>query len=66
MSLIRVTVVNHLEKSRLTIRELLEAAYFKKYGKPIPGKYLEEQAFKWERGQDDINYLYDFMFATAT
>jgi len=61
MSILRIAVDNHLSHARLTIRELLAAAYFKKYQKPMPSDSLNEDVRKWESGMHNIPYLYDFM-----
>lgn len=61
MSILRLAVINHLQRERQSIRELLEAAYFRKYGKPAPVKMLDEDVRRWEAGQNDIGYLYDLM-----
>lgn len=60
MSIIRIAVEAQLSKSRLTIRELLSSAYFKRYGKPIPERALDEDESRWNRGENNIAYLYDF------
>jgi hypothetical protein len=65
MSIIRIAVKNHLELSRLTIRDLLNAAYFKRYGKPMPPESLAEDVAKWEAGVNNIPYLYDFILGTS-
>lgn len=64
MSIIRIAVVNHLSRNRQTIRELLEAAYFRRYGKPAPTAMLDEDVRRWDSGQNNIPYLYDFMLNT--
>jgi hypothetical protein len=64
MSLIRMAVEARLSKSTLTIRELLQAAYFKRYGKPMPLKSLNEDVAKWEAGVNNIPYLYDFILGS--
>ncbi len=61
MSIIRIAVEAQLSKSRLTIRELLSSAYFKRYGKPIPERALAEDVTRWDRGENNIPYLYDFI-----
>ena len=61
MSLIRIAVEAQLSKSRLTIRDLLNSAYFKRYGKPMPPESLNEDVAKWEKGVNNIPYLYDFI-----
>lgn len=61
MSIIRVAVQEHLKKNRQTIRELLEAAYYHRFEKPVPQVTLDEDVRKWEAGQNDNPYLYDFM-----
>lgn len=65
MSILRIAVEAHLKKSRLTIRDLFNAAYFKKYGKPMPEASLEEDIEKWLAGINNIPYLYDFMLQTC-
>lgn len=66
MSILRIAVDNHLAHSRLTIRELLAAAYFKKYQKPMPPDSLAEDVRKWEAGTHNIPYLYDFILGVCT
>ncbi len=61
MSIIRIAVENHLKKSHLTIRELLESAYFRRYGKILPQATLDEDVRKWENGVNNIPYLFDFI-----
>lgn len=61
MSILKIAVDNHLKQSRLTIRELLEAAYYKRYSKPMPADSLSEDVRKWEKGIHNIPYLYDFI-----
>jgi len=65
MSIIRVAVETHLDKSRLTIRELLEAAYYRRYGKPMPIASLDEDVRRWEAGENNIPYLYDMVIGTC-
>lgn len=61
MSIIRLAVQAHLGQSHLTIRELLAAAYYKRYEKPMPENSLDEDVKKWEAGCNDIPYLYDIL-----
>lgn len=61
MSIVRIAVINHLKKNRQTIRELLAAAYYRRFQKPIGQKTLDEDVARWERGENDIPYLYDMM-----
>lgn len=64
MSIIRLAVETHARKSGQTIREILAAAYFKKYGKQMPEQALMEDVRRWEHGECNINYLYDFIMDT--
>lgn len=66
MSIIRIAVKNHLEHQRMTVRELLEAAYYRRYGKPIPQATLDEDVRRWEAGENNIHYLFDFMLQTCS
>jgi hypothetical protein len=61
VSILKIAVDNHLKQSKLTIRELLEAAYYKRYSKPMPADSLSEDVKKWESGIHTIPYLYDFI-----
>lgn len=61
MSILRIAVNEHLRRERMTIRELLEAAYFRRYEKPAPQKAIDTDVSKWEAGQNDIPYLYDLI-----
>lgn len=61
MSIVRVAVLNHLRQNRQTIRELLEAAYYKRFGKPVPQVTLDQDVMRWEAGENNIPYLYDLM-----
>lgn len=65
MSLIRIAVEAQLSKSRLTIKDLLSSAYFKRYGKPMPQASLDEDVKKWEMGVNNIPYLYDFILGSV-
>lgn len=64
MSILRIAVENHLRQSRMTIRQLISAAYYKKHSKEMPPKALDEDARKWESGCNDIPILYDLIFQT--
>lgn len=66
MSIIRIAVETHLAKSRLSLRELLETAYYKRYEKPMPIRTLDEDVRRWEAGENNIPYLYDLIFQTTT
>lgn len=65
MSIIRIAVETHLAKSRLSLRELLETAYYKRYGKPMPTQSLDDDVRRWESGENNITYLYDFVLQTC-
>lgn len=65
MSILRMAVENHLRHNRLTVRELLEAAYWKRYEKPIPQGLLDEDVRNWEKGVNNVPYLYDFILGTC-
>ena len=64
MSIIRITVESRLANSSLTIRDLLNSAYFRRYGKPMPERSLAEDVSRWESGENNIHYLYDFVMNT--
>ena len=61
MSILRIAVEAHGFKSRLSIREILAAAYMKKYGKPMPESALSEDVNRWKNGEHNLPYLYDFI-----
>lgn len=65
MSLIRLAVEARLAE-RGNIRDLLRAAYMRRYGKDMPPDSLEEDAKRWESGENNISYLYDFLMLTVT
>lgn len=65
MSIIRLAVEAHSRKSGLGIREILATAYFKKYGKPMPETALMEDVRRWNHGECNISYLYDFVMKTC-
>jgi hypothetical protein len=64
MSIIRMAVEARLS-AKVTIRQLLQSAYFKRYGKPMPPDSLDEDVKKWEAGVNNIPYLYDFVLGAA-
>lgn len=64
MSIIRLAVETQARKSGQTIREILAAAYFKKYKKPMPENTLMEDVRRWNHGECNIPYLYDFIMGT--
>lgn len=61
MSIVRLAVENHLRINRQTIRQLLAAAFYKKYQKPIPTNTLDEDERRWNAGENNILYLYEMM-----
>lgn len=61
MSILRIAVDEHLRHNRMTVRELFEAAYYRRYGKPIPQMALNDDLRSWEAGKSDIEYLRDFI-----
>lgn len=65
MSILQIAVEAHGRKTGLGIREILAAAYYKKYKKPMPEASLMEDVARWNSGQHDIAYLYDFMLQTC-
>ncbi len=65
MSILKIAVDNHLKQSRLSIRELLAAAYFKRYQRQMPPDSLNEDVGKWESGVHNIPYLYDFILGMS-
>lgn len=66
MSIIRLAVETLGRKTNQSIREILAAAYFKKYGKPMPESSLMEDVRRWNSGECNISYLYDFVMSTET
>jgi len=66
MSILRVAVENHLLRNRMTIRQLISAAYYKKHSKEMPEKALDDEVRRWESGCNDIPVLYDLMFQVHT
>lgn len=65
MSLIRIAVEAHLQKNNMDIRQLLSAAYYKKHSKEMPPRTLDEDARRWEAGENQhVMYLYDFLKLT--
>lgn len=66
MSIIRLAVEAHARKSGLGIREILATAYFKKYGKPMPEASLMEDVRRWNHGECNIPYLYDWVMQVET
>ena len=66
MSIIRLAVETLGRKTNQSIREILAAAYFKKYGKPMPEASLMEDVRRWNSGECNIPYLYDFIMDTQT
>lgn len=61
MSILRLAVESHGKKTGLGIREILAAAYYHKYQKPMPEEALMEDVRRWNHGECNIPYLYDFM-----
>lgn len=65
MSILRVAVETHVRRNNLDLRDLLAAAYYKKYQKAIPDGALTEDVKRWNAGEHNIPYLYDFMLQTC-
>lgn len=65
MSILRIAVEAHVRKTGLGIREILAAAYYKKYRKPMPEASLMADVLRWNTGHHDIAYLYDFILQTC-
>lgn len=61
MSILRLAVEAHGRKTNQGIREILAAAYYKKYQKPMPETSLMEDVRRWNHGECNIPYLYDFI-----
>jgi hypothetical protein len=62
MSIIQIAVDNHLKVKQVSMRDLLRAAYMKRFGREIPPKSLEEDLISWSQGhREKIPYLLDFM-----
>lgn len=66
MSIIRLAVESMGRKTGQTIREILAAAYYKKYQKPMPEASLMEDVHRWNSGECNIPYLYDLIMQTET
>lgn len=66
MSIIRIAVENHLVRNRMTIRELLEAAYYHRYERYIPHDLLAKDIERWENGENNIPYLYELMLPSCS
>lgn len=66
MSIVRIAVKHHLERNpTMTIRQLLSAAYYAKHSKEMPPRSLDEDARRWEAGENQhVMYLYDFLKLT--
>lgn len=65
MSMLRLAVESHGRRTGQGIREILAAAYFHKHGKPMPEQSLMEDVRRWESGECNISYLYDFVMRTC-
>lgn len=65
MSILRLAVEAHGRKTGLGIREILAAAYFKQYQKPMPEASLMEDVRRWGHGECNIPYLYDFIMQSC-
>lgn len=63
MSIVRIAVEAHARKTGLSLREIMQAAYLKKYGKVMPERSLAEDVRRWQAG-GHVAYLYDFMLNT--
>lgn len=50
----------HLRTNRLTLRELLAAAYYKRYEKPMPDRALDEDVEK-AQAHKPVPYLVEFI-----
>lgn len=61
MSILRLAVEAHGRKTNQGIREILASAYYKKYQKPMPETSLMEDVRRWNHGECNIPYLYDFI-----
>jgi len=61
MSILRLAVEAHGRKTNQGIREILAAAYYKKHQKPMPETSLMEDVRRWNHGECNIPYLYDFI-----
>lgn len=61
MSILRIAVENHLRHNRMTIRELIEAAYWHRFEKTIPQMTLDQLVANWENGANNVPFLYDFI-----
>lgn len=64
MSILRNAVEEHGRRTGLSIREILAAAYYKRYQKPLPEGALMDDVRRWNAGENNIEYLYDFMMGT--
>jgi len=61
MSILRLAVEAHGRRTNQGIREILAAAYYKKYQKPMPETSLMEDVRRWNHGECNFPYLYDFI-----
>lgn len=66
MSIIRLAVEALGRRTNQGIREILATAYYKKYGKQMPEQALMDDVRRWEHGECNIAYLYDFIMDTQT
>jgi len=66
MSILRLAVETIARKTGQGIREILAAAYYKKYGKQMPEAALMEDVRRWNHGECNIPYLYDWVMDTQT
>jgi hypothetical protein len=64
VSILRHAVEAHSRKTGLTIRQILATAYYKKYSKAMPDRSLDDDVRRWNSGEHNIAYLYDFMIGT--
>lgn len=65
MSVLRVAVETHCRRNGIELRALLAAAYYHKYGKPLADAVLDDDVRRWNAGEANISYLYDFVLKTC-
>jgi len=65
MSILAAAVEAHARRNCLELRDIFAAAYFKKYGKPMPENALSEDVRRWNAGEHNLPYLYDMFIGTT-
>ncbi len=65
MSILRIAVETHCRRNNIELRALLAAAYYHKYEKPLADAVLDEDVRRWNAGEHNLPYLYDFVLKTC-